>query len=350
MNAHKNARLTVLGRQLLVQRVAQMGLRAAAEAAGVSLRTARKWLKRFEQGGVQALADRSSRPRRTRSSIDEELGQRIEQLRRGRMPMRRIAQLAGRSVSTVARWLARQGLSSLRAFEPPAVLVRYEHAAAGDLLHMDTKKLGCIVRVGHRATGNRRDTVEGAGWEFVHVAIDDHSRASFVQMHGDERKSSASQFLRCAVAHYAAQGVRIKRLLTDTARRTARRSSTRPAKPWASATCTPAPIRRRPTARPSGSSRRACANGPMAAPGPTALSAPLGCRPSSTTTTTAGHTRPSASGLPPPDSAGTTYRPSTASPRRPRPGELRCSALPWSGGRRRCRASAKARRARPRPR
>jgi len=215
VNAHKNARLTVLGRQLLVQRVAQMGLRAAAEAAGVSLRTARKWLKRFEQGGVQALADRSSRPRRTRSSIDEELGQRIEQLRRGRMPMRRIAQLAGRSVSTVARWLARQGLSSLRAFEPPAVLVRYEHAAAGDLLHMDTKKLGCIVRVGHRATGNRRDTVEGAGWEFVHVAIDDHSRASFVQMHGDERKSSASQFLRCAVAHYAAQGVRIKRLLTD---------------------------------------------------------------------------------------------------------------------------------------
>ena len=215
MNAHKNARLTLLGRQLLVQRVAQIGLRAAAEAAGVSLRTARKWLKRFRQDGIEGLADRSSRPWHTRSSIDEALGQRIEQLRRGRMPMRRIAELVGRSVSTVARWLAKLGLSSLRALEPPRVVVRYEHAAPGDLLHMDTKKLGRIVRTGHRVTGNRRDTVDGAGWEFAHVAIDDHSRAAFVQMHADERKSSASEFLRAAVAHYATRGVRIKRLMTD---------------------------------------------------------------------------------------------------------------------------------------
>jgi transposase InsO family protein len=215
VNTHKNARLTARGRLLLVQRIAQIGLTPAAEAAGLSMRTARKWLRRFQQGGVEALADRSSRPRRTRSSIDEPLGQRIEQLRRARMPMRRIAELAGRSVSTVARWLARQGLSSLRALEPPAAVVRYEHAAPGDLLHMDTKKLGRIVRTGHRATGDRRDTVEGAGWEFAHVAIDDHSRAAFAQMHPDERKSSASEFLRAAVAHYAARGVHIKRLLTD---------------------------------------------------------------------------------------------------------------------------------------
>jgi len=215
MNAHKNARLTLLGRQLLVQRIGQVGLTAAAEAAGVSLRTARKWLGRFRQGGMPALADRSSRPKRTRSSIDEALGQRIEQLRRARMPMRRIAELVGRSLSTVARWLARHGLSSLRALDPPAVIVRYEHACAGDLLHMDTKKLGRIERPSHRVTGNRRDSVDGAGWEFAHVAIDDHSRAGFVQMHADERKGSANDFLRTAVAHYAAQGVRIKRLLTD---------------------------------------------------------------------------------------------------------------------------------------
>lgn len=215
MNAHKNARLTLLGRQLLVQRIASVGLRAAAEAAGVSLRTARKWRSRFEHGGVDALGDRSSRPKHTRSSIDEALARRIEQLRRARMPVRRIAELVGRSVSTVARWLARQGLSSLRALEPPALIVRYEHSAPGDLLHMDTKKLGRIVRTGHRVTGNRRDSVDGAGWEFAHVAIDDHSRSGFVQMHADERKGSAIEFLRAAVAHYAAQGVRIKRLLTD---------------------------------------------------------------------------------------------------------------------------------------
>jgi transposase InsO family protein len=205
----------MLGRQLLVQRIAAVGLRAAAEAAGVSLRTARKWLRRFRLGGLAALADRSSRPKRTRLSIDETLGRRIEELRRQRMPMRRIAELVGRSISTVARWLAKLGLSSLRALEPPAPVVRYEHAAPGDLLHMDTKKLGRIVRTGHRVTGNRRDTVEGAGWEFAHVAIDDHSRAAFVQMHADERKSSASEFLRAAVAHYAARGIAIKRLLTD---------------------------------------------------------------------------------------------------------------------------------------
>jgi transposase InsO family protein len=129
--------------------------------------------------------------------------------------MRRIAELVGRSVSTVARWLAKLGLSSLRALDPPRMVVRYEHAAPGDLLHLDTKKLGRIERPSHRVTGNRRDSVEGAGWEFAHVAIDDHSRAAFVQMHTDERKGSASDFLRAAVAHYGAHGVRIKRLLTD---------------------------------------------------------------------------------------------------------------------------------------
>ena len=215
MNVHKNARLTVEGRKLLIERIGMIGLAAAAEAAGVSPRTARKWLRRFEQEGVVGLQDRSSRPSRTRGTVDEALGRWIEQLRRLRMPLRRIAELVRRSVSTVSRWVARLGLSSLKALEPLRPIVRYEHAAPGEMLHMDTKKLGRIVRPSHRVTGNRRDSVEGAGWEFAHVAIDDHSRAGFVQMHPDERKTSATAFLEASVAHYAAQGVRIKRLLTD---------------------------------------------------------------------------------------------------------------------------------------
>jgi len=119
-----------------------------------------------------------------------------------------------------APWLAlikllRLGLGRLRDLNPSPPVQRYEWSRPGELVHLDIKKLGRIVRPSHRVTGNRRDTVDGAGWEFAHVAIDDHSRAAFVQMHADERKSSASEFLRAAVAHYATRGVRIKRLMTD---------------------------------------------------------------------------------------------------------------------------------------
>jgi transposase InsO family protein len=215
VNVHKNARLTVEGRKLLIERIAVMGLRSAAEAAGVSLRTARKWLRRYREQGPDGLADRSSRPRRTRSTVDQALVSSIEQLRRLRMPMRRIAELVGRSISTVSRWLARLGLSSLKALDPVRPVVRYEHTAPGEMLHMDTKKLGRIVRPSHRVTGDRRDSVEGAGWEFAHVAIDDHSRAGFVQILADERKDSATAFLKTTVARFASKGVTIKRLLTD---------------------------------------------------------------------------------------------------------------------------------------
>jgi transposase-like protein len=170
VNVHKNARLTIEGRKLLVERIPEIGLRAAAEAAGVSLRTAKKWLRRCQEHGLEGLADRSSRPRRTRSTVDEALERSIEQLRRLRMPMRGIAERVGRSVSTVSRRLARLGLSSLKALDPVRPVVRYEHTAPGEMLHMDTKKLGRIVRPSHRVTGNRRDSVEGAGWEFAHRA------------------------------------------------------------------------------------------------------------------------------------------------------------------------------------
>ena len=215
MNSHKNARLTLEGRKLLIERVAVMGLIAAAEAAGISRQTARKWVRRFEQGGQDALKDRTSRPNRTRSSIDTKLAERIEQLRRARMPMRRIAVVVGRSVATVSRFLAGLGLSSLKALDPVVPTLRYEREAPGELLHIDTKKLGRIVRPSHRVTGDRRDSVEGAGWEFAHVAIDDHSRVGFVQMRADEKKESAVDFLEATVAHYRSLGVTVKRLLTD---------------------------------------------------------------------------------------------------------------------------------------
>jgi transposase InsO family protein len=215
MNSHKNARLTFEGRKLLIERIAVMGLMPAAEAAGISRQSGRKWLVRFEQSGEQALRDRSSRPARTRSTVDSELAQRIEQLRRARMPMRRIAAVVGRSVATVSRLLAGLGLSSLKALDPVQPIVRYERESPGELLHMDTKKLGRIEREGHRINGDRTTRSRGAGWEFAHVAIDDHSRAGFVQMHGDERKESVVDFLKATVAHYKALGVTIKRLLTD---------------------------------------------------------------------------------------------------------------------------------------
>lgn len=215
MNSHKNARLTFEGRKLLVQRIAIMGLMPAAQAAGVSTRTACKWRRRFAKHGHEGLIDRSSRPLRTRTTVDAELARCIERLRRKRMSMHSIAQFVGRSVSTISRVLAKLGLSSLNAIDPKEPIVRYEHEAPGDLLHMDMKKLGRIATPGHRITGDPRDRTPGSGWEVAHVAIDDHSRVGFVQMYPDEQKPSAVAFLEAAVEHYKALGVTIKRLITD---------------------------------------------------------------------------------------------------------------------------------------
>ena len=215
MNSHKNARMTFAGRKLLIERIGEVGLTAAAQAAGISLPTARKWLRRFEAEGETGLWDRNSRPHRLRSSINAELRARIQRLRRERMPMRRIARVVGRSVATISRVLAVLGLSSLKSLEPIKPVVRYERSAPGEMLHLDTKKLGRIERPSHRVTGDRRDASRGAGWEVAHVAIDDHSRAAFVQVRADEQKTTTVDFLKAAVAHYAALGVRIQRVLTD---------------------------------------------------------------------------------------------------------------------------------------
>jgi transposase InsO family protein len=139
----------------------------------------------------------------------------IVELRRRRLTQARIAASLGVSKSTVSRVLARAGLSRLRDREPSAPAVRYKHAAPGDLIHIDTKKLGRIEKMGHRITGNRRDSTEGARWEFLFVAIDDHARIGFTDLYPDERKSSAVQFLGNTVAYFKSLGVSVRRILTD---------------------------------------------------------------------------------------------------------------------------------------
>ncbi|MGJ7553883.1 IS481 family transposase [Variovorax sp. RB3P1] len=217
MNTHKHARLTFARRLEMVKQMTCEGLDAvrAAAAHGVTAPTARKWLGRYLVGGEAALADASSRPMRSPKTINAGKALLIVELRKRRMLQARIARSVGVSESTVSRVLARAGMSKLSDLEPVEAVVRYEHEAPGDLLHIDTKKLGRIVRPSHRVTGNRKDSVDGAGWETLFVAIDDHARIAFTAMHPDEKKHQAVQFLQNAVTYYARLGVSIKRLLTD---------------------------------------------------------------------------------------------------------------------------------------
>jgi transposase InsO family protein len=217
MNHHKNARLTFARRLEMVRQMTQDALTPAdaAAAAGVSAPTARKWLGRFLAGGEAALADASSRPAVSPRRISESRALAVVVLRRRRLTQARIAASLGLSEATVSRVLRRAGLSKLTSLQPVEPVQRYEHAAPGELLHIDTKKLGRIERRSHRVTGNRRDSVNGAGWEMLFVAIDDHARIGFTQMHPDERGSSAVAFLRAALAYYATLGVAVRRVLTD---------------------------------------------------------------------------------------------------------------------------------------
>jgi transposase InsO family protein len=217
MNTHKNARLTYLRRLEMVQ---DMSLRCltAAEAAvrhGVSAATARKWLGRYLAEGAAGLLDKSSRPARSPRSISEAAALAIVELRRKLMLQAQIASYVGVSKATVSRVLRRAGLSRLSDLRPQEPVQRYERESTGELLHIDIKKLGRIERAGHRITGTREGRVQGAGWEFLFVAVDDHSRIAFTQMYPDERKESAASFLQAAVAYYARLGVRVQRLITD---------------------------------------------------------------------------------------------------------------------------------------
>ena len=217
MNTHKNARLTYARRIELVLDITERGLGVieAAAAHGVTAPTARKWYRRFLAEGMDALKDKSSRPARSPRAISPSTAGAIVELRRRRLTHARIAQSLGVSAATVSRVLARAGLSKLSDLDPKEPVQRYEHEAPGDLLHIDIKKLGRIERPSHRVTGNRRDSVDGAGWEYLFVAVDDHARVAFTGVYPDERQGSAVHFLHQAVAYYANLGVPIRRLLTD---------------------------------------------------------------------------------------------------------------------------------------
>jgi len=217
MNIHKNARLSLARRFELVQDISVGGLSVTEAAAqhGVTPPTARKWLGRYLAAGEAGLLDASSRPAVSPRAIAPAKALAIVELRHKRLTQARIAAALGVSKSTVGRVLARAGLSRLVDLQPAEPVVRYEHEAPGDMLHIDTKKLGRIERPSHRVTGNRRDSVEGAGWEMLFVAVDDHARIAFTDMHPDEKWPQAVQFLHNAVAYFASLGVKIRRVLTD---------------------------------------------------------------------------------------------------------------------------------------
>src|SRR5579884_1681272 len=227
MKLHANARLSVKGRELLVDRVENAGwsLTRAAEAAGVSERTASKWLCRYRAEGTTGLLDRSSAPIVVANRTDERRVEVIASLRRLRLTGAEIAELLGMALSTVSGILTRIGMGKLgRLGLEPAQ--RYERARPGELIHIDVKKLGRIEVPGHRITGNRRirarkyhyshDKARGtAGWEFVHIAIDDCTRLAYAEVLTDEKAITVVAFLRRAVAFFARHGITVQQLLTD---------------------------------------------------------------------------------------------------------------------------------------
>jgi transposase InsO family protein len=217
MNIHKNARLTPYGRELIVRQIESgQTPEAAARAAGVCPRTAHKWLARFKAEGIEGLKDRSSRPHRLRKPTPAAIVAKVEVLRRQRFTGKQIAADLGISPATVSRILNRLGLNRIQALEPAEPVCRYERDHPGELIHIDIKKLGRFERIGHRITGDpQQGKSRGAGWEFVHVCIDDASRLACSEILPDEKKESAIAFLKAAIAYYQSLGVTVQRVMTD---------------------------------------------------------------------------------------------------------------------------------------
>ena len=223
MNLHGNARLSVRGRELLIDRVERAGwsLSSAAEAAGISDRTARKWLARYRTEGRGGLLDRSSAPVTVANRTDDRRIEVIAALRRLRLTGLEIAECLEMAHSTVSGILNNLGMGKLgRLGLEPAQ--RYERDRPGELIHIDVKKLGRIVRPGHRILGQQGRATQGhhrlrysQGWEFVHVAIDDATRLAYVEVLQDEKATTAIGFLRRATAHFASYGITVERLITD---------------------------------------------------------------------------------------------------------------------------------------
>lgn len=222
MKLHANARTCPKSRRLLIDRLeGGWSLTLAAEAAGVSERTAAKWRARWHAEGEDGLLDRSSAPKTRPTQLPSERVKAIEALRRLRMTAAEIAEVLGMALSTVSRWLKRIGLGKRSRLRPPEPPNRYERKRPGELIHVDIKKLGRILRPGHRVTGNRRDRFTDArgygvaGWEFVHVCVDDATRLAYVEVLADERAVTAVGFLRRAVQWFASMGITVERVMSD---------------------------------------------------------------------------------------------------------------------------------------
>ena len=218
MNVHKNARLTPSGRALLARRVSQgWTAKAAAEAAGVSVRTAHKWIERHRRGGERRHHDRSSAPRRCPRRTPQPRVEQIEQLRRQRMTGPAIAAALGMARSTVGAVLRRLGLGKLKALEPKPPAVRYERGRPGEMIHLDIKKLGKIRGVGHRFAprGPGMHGNKGHGWDFLHVCVDDASRLAYTEILPSEGQADTTAFLQRALAWLARHGVTVERVMTD---------------------------------------------------------------------------------------------------------------------------------------
>lgn len=217
MKLHRNARTTPTSRHIIVQRVLHDGWTYAevAEGSGVSVRTVAKWVRRYRQGGRAALEDGSSRPGAPRHQTSAAVVTRIRRLRAQKQwPAWRISRAVGCPRSTVSRWLQRLGLARLpRAPLPP--VRRYERARPGELLHVDIKPLGRFRQAGHRVHGNRQQHSRGSGWEYVHVAIDDHSRLAYVEVLPEQTGPLCAAFLDRAVAWFGGRQVTCERVMSD---------------------------------------------------------------------------------------------------------------------------------------
>ena len=217
MKLHGNARTCPHSRLVAVRRVLEerWTLAAAAEAAGVSVRTISKWLRRYRDEGEQGLLDRCSAPGSVPARTDEARVAVLASLRRLRMTGAEIAETLGMPISTVSGILTQIGLGKLWRLEPLEPPNRYEKQRPGELIHVDLKKLGRIGRPGHRVNGDRRTRSRGIGWEYVHVCVDDCTRLAYVEVLSSERTDDVVAFLGRAVAFYNAHGIEIQRLMTD---------------------------------------------------------------------------------------------------------------------------------------
>jgi transposase InsO family protein/transposase len=226
MQLHANAALSLNQRRRMVCRVVEHGwsLTKAAEAAEVSERTCSKWVERYLAEGERGLRDRSSAPHSIPHRTPADRVEAVEALRRLRMTGAEIAACLGMALSTVSAVLKRIGLGKLSRLEPPEPPKRYQRRHPGELIHVDVKKLGRIRGAGHRVTGSRASQkktrrngkrVGVAGWEFVHVCVDDATRLAYVEVLDDEKGRTAAGFLRRAVAFYAAHGITVERVLSD---------------------------------------------------------------------------------------------------------------------------------------